>query len=93
MELLDRLAGYADEFLIHAVDVEGMASGIEEELVKMLGSWDRLPVTYAGGVGSFEHLEQLKTWGQNRLNVTIGSALDLFGGKMPYKKVLEYIAR
>lgn len=93
VELLDRLAGYADEFLIHAVDVEGMASGIEEELVKMLGSWGRLPVTYAGGVGTFEHLEQLKIWGQNRLNVTIGSALDLFGGKMPYKKVLEYIAR
>lgn len=89
-ELLDKLAGYADEFLVHAVDVEGKASGIERGLVKLLGSWGRIPVTYAGGVGSFEHLEQLKKWGRNRLNVTVGSALDLFGGSMDFQKVLNY---
>ncbi len=88
-ELLDMLSEYAAEFLIHAVDVEGKADGIETELVKMLGEWGKLPVTYAGGVGSFSDLEQLKTYGQNRLNVTIGSALDLFGGTMSYEKVLE----
>ena len=90
--LLDELSGYADEFLIHAVDVEGKASGIEEGLVRMLGSWGKIPVTYAGGVGSFENLRQLAEWGQNRLNVTIGSALDLFGGSMKYEEVLEFCA-
>lgn len=89
-ELLDELEKYADEFLIHAVDVEGKASGIETELVEMLGSWGKIPVTYAGGVGSFEDLEKLKAYGKNKLNVTVGSALDLFGGNMEYKKVLEY---
>lgn len=90
MELLDKLSGYADEFLIHAVDVEGKASGIESELVRLLSQWGRLPVTYAGGVGSFEDLRHLKEYGRNRLNVTIGSALDLFGGTMEYRKVLEF---
>lgn len=90
-ELLDELSEYAAEFLIHAVDVEGKADGIETELVKMLGEWGKLPVTYAGGVGSFADLERLKEYGQNRLNVTIGSALDLFGGTMSYQKVLEHL--
>jgi len=90
-ELLEYLKDFADEFLIHAVDVEGKASGIETELATMLGNWGKIPVTYAGGVGSFEHLRQLKEAGQNKLNVTIGSALDLFGGSMAYAEVLEYI--
>lgn len=90
-ELLERLSGYADEFLIHAVDVEGKAQGIEKDLVKLLGNWGKIPVTYAGGVGSFEDLKQLKDLGQNRLHVTIGSALDLFGGQMAFEKVLEFV--
>lgn len=92
-ELLDHLMGYADEFLIHAVDVEGKASGIEVELAQMLGNWGKIPVTYAGGVGSFEDLKQLAEAGKKRLNVTIGSALDLFGGNMEYKKVLDFVNR
>lgn len=91
LELLDRLAGYADEFLIHAVDVEGRAGGIETELVQLLGSWGRIPVTYAGGIGSFGDLAALKKYGKNRLHATIGSALDLFGGTMPYKEVLKFV--
>lgn len=90
-ELLDKLKEYADEFLVHAVDVEGKASGIEVQLAEMLGDWGRIPITYAGGVGSFEDLKQLKEYGKGRLNVTIGSALDLFGGRMAYKEVLQYI--
>ena len=90
-ELLDKLKEYADEFLVHAVDVEGKASGIEGPLAEMLGDWGRIPITYAGGVGSFEDLKQLKEYGKGRLNVTIGSALDLFGGRMAYKEVLQYI--
>ena len=91
--LLDELSSYCDEFLIHAVDVEGKAKGIEKELVKMLGEWGKIPVTYAGGVGSFEDLLELKKLGNNRLNVTIGSALDLFGGPMAYDKVLQYMKK
>ena len=91
-ELLDRLAEYCDEFLIHAVDVEGKASGIEEELAGLLGRWNRIPVTYAGGVRNFEDLRKIRELGHGHLNVTIGSALDLFGGTMPYQKVLDYIA-
>lgn len=88
--LLGQLSGYADEFLIHAVDVEGKAQGIETELAELLGNWGKIPVTYAGGVGNFSDLEQLKQLGKNRLNVTIGSALDLFGGDMAFGEVLEY---
>lgn len=87
---MEKLAGYCDEFLIHAVDVEGKARGIEENLVRMLGNWRGLPVTYAGGVGSFEDLEKLKLLGKEAVDVTVGSALDLFGGDMPYQKVLEF---
>ena len=88
--LLDSLSDCCDEFLVHAVDVEGKAQGVETELVKMLGSWGKIPITYAGGVGSFEDLKQLKALGQNRLNVTVGSALDLFGGSMEWEEVLKF---
>lgn len=90
--VLDELAGYCSEFLIHAVDVEGKARGIEEPLVQMLGAWNGIPVTYAGGVGSFADLARLKELGQNRLHVTIGSALDLFGGHMNYEEVVKCVA-
>ena len=92
LSLLNRLMNYCDEFLIHAVDVEGKASGIETELAAMLGEWGKIPVTYAGGVGNFGDLEQLKVLGQNRVNVTIGSALDLFGGNLKYEEVLAYVS-
>lgn len=88
-ELLERLSVYADEFLVHAVDVEGKAAGIEKELAELLGNWQKLPITYAGGVGSMEDLRQLQELGKNRLNVTVGSALDLFGGDMEFEKVLS----
>lgn len=88
--VLDELSASCAEFLIHAVDVEGKASGIERELAKMLGDWQKLPVTYAGGVGSFADLEELKHLGKNAVDVTIGSALDLFGGPMSYEAVLSY---
>ena len=89
IELMEKLSAYCSEFLIHAVDVEGKANGIETELVKLLGGWEGLPITYAGGVHSYEDLDLLKELGQNRLNVTIGSALDLFGGKLQWKEVAK----
>lgn len=89
--LLTELSGSCGEFLIHAVDVEGKASGIEEELAAMLGAWEGISVTYAGGVGSMEDVERLRLLGRGRLDVTIGSALDLFGGCIPYQDVV-YLA-
>lgn len=89
-ELLDKLSNYCDEFLIHAVDVEGKAKGIETGVVTMLGNWSGIPVTYAGGVGNYNDLEMLKTLGKDRVDVTVGSALDLFGGPMSFEKVLDY---
>ena len=84
------LAPYCSEFLIHAVDVEGKASGIEEELASMLGVWDGIPITYAGGVGSLDDVELLKKLGETRrLDVTIGSALDIFGGTIPFEEAAD----
>lgn len=90
-QALDELSQYCDEFLIHAVDVEGKANGIEIELVKLLGKWNKIPVTYAGGVHSQEDICLLKELGNNKINVTIGSALDLFGGSLKFDEVLNYI--
>lgn len=87
-ETLDTLASYCDEFLIHAADVEGKCQGIEDDLVKLLDSWNGKTITYAGGVGSYEDLRSLKELSHNKINVTIGSALDLFGGKLEFDKVL-----
>ena len=87
--LLDKLAGMCDEFLIHAVDVEGKANGVEKELITMLGGWNKVPITYAGGIHSYEDLEWIKNAGQNRMNATVGSALDLFGGTLQWERVLE----
>ena len=71
--------------------MEGKANGIERELLQVcFGSWGRIPVTYAGGVRDFDDLALLRELGCDRLNVTIGSALDLFGGSMPFEKVTEY---
>lgn len=88
-ELLDQLSGYCDEFLIHAVDVEGKNGGIEQDLARMLGQYDGIPMTYAGGVHSYEDVRLLGELAGGRLNVTVGSALDLFGGKLSWKKILK----
>ena len=88
-DILSRLATYCDEFLIHAVDVEGKNSGIERDLAEMLGRYEGIPVTYAGGVHSYEDVRLLGELGRGRLNVTVGSALDLFGGKLSWKKILR----
>ena len=73
------------------VDVEGKSKGIEKNLTTLIGSWGKIPVTYAGGVHSFEDLDLLKELGRDKLNVTIGSALDLFGGHMKWTEVMKKI--
>lgn len=77
---LDRLAPHCAEFLIHAAEVEGLCGGIDADLVKMLGSWGKAPVTYAGGAASLDDIRLVEQAGCGRVDVTVGSALDLFGG-------------
>lgn len=84
------LSKYCDEFLVHAVDVEGKASGIEEEVAKILGRLENIKVTYAGGISSFADLDILKELGNGKVDFTIGSALDIFGGKMQFNSVVKY---
>ena len=86
---LDYFSSYCSEFLIHEVDVEGKAAGIETQVAKLLGNWGKIPVTYAGGIHSFEDLEQLKALGRGKIDFTIGSALDLFGGKLEFEKIVK----
>jgi len=87
LDTMDKLSDHCGEFLIHGVDVEGKKCGIEEELVKMLGDWEGIPVTYAGGIGSLADLEHFRQLSKGKIDFTIGSALDLFGGSLPYNYV------
>ncbi len=79
-DTLQQLAGSCAEFLVHAVDVEGLCRGIDRELVGRLGDWTTLPATYAGGANSLSDLEEVTRLGRGRIDLTIGSALDIFGG-------------
>ena len=92
VQLLEQLSVYCDEFLIHAVDVEGKNRGIEESLVWMLSEYRGIPVTYAGGVHSMEDIEKLRNWGEDRIDVTVGSALDLFGGPLPFETLCKMLS-
>ncbi len=77
---LDMLADHADEFLIHAADVEGLCQGIDAELVAVMGKWGKRPMTYAGGATSLDDLQLVDRLSQGHVDLTVGSALDLFGG-------------
>ncbi len=79
-ESLEKLASWCAEFLVHAVDVEGQCRGIDQELVSNLGQWSPIPTTYAGGACSLADLEAVTRLGQGKIDLTIGSALDIFGG-------------
>lgn len=87
-QTLEHLAAYCDEFLVHAVDVEGKASGVEKEVVRRLGEYFVLPATYAGGVHSNEDIQWIRKKGRERIDFTVGSALDLFGGDIPYESLI-----
>jgi phosphoribosylformimino-5-aminoimidazole carboxamide ribotide isomerase len=79
-DTLERLAAWCSEFLVHAVDVEGLCHGIDSALVQKLAEWSPLPATYAGGAHSIADLEEITRIGRGRIDLTIGSALDIFGG-------------
>ncbi|KAG2452752.1 hypothetical protein HYH02_002982 [Chlamydomonas schloesseri] len=92
-QTLADLAASCDEFLVHGVDVEGMQLGIDEELVRVLGEWSPIPVTYAGGARTLEDLERVRAAGRGRVDITVGSALDIFGGKLAYEDVVAWHKR
>ncbi len=93
-DTLQKLAGSCAEFLIHAVDVEGLCRGIDRELVEKLGKWTTIPTTYAGGANSLSDLEEVTRLGQGRIDLTIGSALDIFGGSgVKYDDVVKFNRR
>ena len=90
-ESLDFFAEFCAEFLIHAVDVEGKCAGIDTDLAEKLGEWTGIPTTYAGGVRSLKDLELLNDIGRGRLDATIGSALDIFGGTgITYQDAVDF---
>lgn len=93
-ETMIRLADSCAEFLVHAVDAEGLACGIDEQLVRFLAEVSPIPVTYAGGARSLDDLETVTRIGRGRVDLTIGSALDIFGGTgVRYADCVEFNRR
>lgn len=88
-ENINYLSSFCDEFLVHAVDVEGLRSGINEELIQMLSEWVKIPCTYAGGIGSIDDIKRIDEMSDGRMNYTVGSALDLFGGNIKFDQVIK----
>lgn len=88
--LLNKLAKYCDEFLVHAVDVEGKGSGIEKEVIEILKD-SPIPVTYAGGISTINDIDFIKKVSDNIVNITIGTALDIFGGSLKMTEVIDCI--
>lgn len=87
--LLEKLAPYCSEFLIHATDLEGQQNGIDKELIQCLAEWSPIPVTYAGGIHTIEDIRDIHRIGKGRIDYTVGSALDLFGGqKLRYRELV-----
>ena len=80
-DTLAKLARYCDEFLVHAADVEGKQQGMDDDLIRFLAAHSPIPVTYAGGAKSLQDLQHVKEISGGKIDLTIGSALDLFGGK------------
>jgi len=90
---LAALAGYCAEFLVHGVDVEGRRLGVDRELVDRLSRWAPIETTYAGGATSLADLEEVTRIGHGRIHLTIGSALDIFGGTVPYAEAVAFNRR
>lgn len=90
-ETLTMLSKYCSEFLIHASHVEGLCQGIDEELVEKLGEWSPITCTYAGGAKDISDLELVDRLSKGRIDLTFGSALDIFGGSgVKFMDCVEY---
>lgn len=93
-QTLDQLGQHSAEFLVHAVDVEGLSQGIDEKIVELLGRFSPIPATYAGGARSLDDLKMVHQLGRGRIDLTIGSALDIFGGTgLRYADAVEFNRR
>ena len=90
---LEDLSAYCDEFLVHAVDAEGKQEGIEEELAALLGQASPIPATYAGGIRGAEDIARIREAGGGRVDFTVGSALDLFGGSLSFDEACRMADR
>ena len=88
--LLEELSGECDEFLIHGIDAEGKSTGPGEDLIRLLDSVRGFPITYAGGIAGFEDLDRIRRMTGGMMDVTIGSALSIYGGPLDYREVVEY---
>ncbi|MBU1564565.1 MAG: phosphoribosylformimino-5-aminoimidazole carboxamide ribotide isomerase [Proteobacteria bacterium] len=89
--VLEKLAKSCSEFLIHAADVEGKCAGIEKTLVEKLALWTPIPTTYAGGIRDISDLQLIWEAGKGRLDCTVGSSLDIFGGKtLTYREAVQF---
>lgn len=89
-KLFERLAGFCSEFLVHAADVEGLQGGVDADLVKMLAELSPIASTYAGGVRNLDDMDLIDKIGCGRVDATIGSALDIFGGGLKFDDVVEW---
>lgn len=87
-QLLHQLSAYCDEFLVHAVNVEGTGTGVDEELLALLAQESEIAMTYAGGIGSMKDIDTIQEIGKGNVNFTVGSALDLFGGTLKFDKIV-----
>ncbi|CAM9401549.1 unnamed protein product, partial [Heterosigma akashiwo] len=92
-ENLYLLAQYCDEFLVHGVEAEGKRAGMLEDLVAQLGAWSPVRATYAGGARALRDLDRVKELGGGKVDLTIGSALDCFGGDLSYRAVVDWQRR
>ncbi|MCL2184078.1 MAG: phosphoribosylformimino-5-aminoimidazole carboxamide ribotide isomerase [Chitinispirillia bacterium] len=90
IQLFSRLSEYCDEFLVHAADVEGLRSGVDTDLVLLLADISPIAVTYAGGVRDLSDMDLIEKLGCGRVDATIGSSLDIFGGTLPFAEVVKW---
>lgn len=89
-QLFEDLAQYCDEFLVHAVDSEGKSAGIDEKLIEKLAQINHT-ITYAGGISSYDDIRRLDEIGKGRVNFTVGSRLDIFGGELSMGEIIKCI--
>lgn len=92
-ELLRELGSYCDEFLVHAVNVEGTGTGVDRKLLTLLAGGSPNPITYAGGIGSMDDIRTIRTIGKDKINFTVGSALDLFGGSLSFEEICKNVTK
>jgi phosphoribosylformimino-5-aminoimidazole carboxamide ribotide isomerase len=88
--LFNRLSGYCDEFLVHAADVEGLRKGVDGNLVSLLADISPITATYAGGVRDLGDMDLIDRLGGGRVDATVGSSLDIFGGTLPFSDVVKW---